>query len=104
MADVGDQREVTSKKKKFELHREQEVEDMKKLLETSSGRYLIWRLLEKCNMFTTLSGHDTEEMHRKSGARDIGLWIISEVETAKRDGYLDLVKESWDREDYHGGN
>ena len=92
--DTGDEKAVKAKKKKWQLKREQELEDIKKLIATSEGRYLIWRLLEKCKLFDSISGSSDKEMNRLSGGRDIGLWMLSEVEAAVPDAYLDLVKES----------
>lgn len=96
--DVGSSEQVKKGKKKHQLKREQEVEDIKKLLESSWGRYFVWRILQECDMFKTLSGYDPHEMYRRSGKRDVGLWIVKELEDVSEDAYLELVRESKHRE------
>lgn len=58
--DVGDVKQTKKRKKKHQLEREQELEDMKQILDTPFGRRFIWRVLKKCRMFDTISHHDPQ--------------------------------------------
>jgi len=37
-------------------------------------------------------------MAAASGGRDVGLWILKEIEQADRNGYMKLIKEDQKRE------
>ena len=92
--DVGDVKQVRKRKKKHELIRDQELEDIRVLLKLPSGRRFLWNLLSKCKIFETISNHDSLRMAIASGNRDIGLSLIAEINEADRDGFFNLMKES----------
>ena len=44
-------------------------------------------------MFQTLSGYTELSMAIKSGKRDMGLWIVNEINEADKNGYIKLIQE-----------
>lgn len=91
--DVGDAKKVKKRKKKHQLVRERELEEIKQLLSTSYGRRFLWRVLTQCGMFKTLSVHTEHEMSIQSGKRDMGLWLVNEINDADKNGYIKLIQE-----------
>jgi len=97
--DLSNVKQVKEKKSKAKRIREQELEDMRLIMDTAEGRYFIWRILCECKIFESLSGYTSERMHERSGMRDVGLWMIAQLEEASPNAYLELVRESKVRED-----
>ena len=98
--DVGDEKQVDKKKKKYELVRERELEEIRQLLYVSWGRGFLSRMLSEAKVFHSISHHDTHSMATLSGRRDLGLWVISEVEAAAPNGYCKLMHENERRDNY----
>ena len=91
---IGDEKQTKKRKTKLDLIRERELEDMRFLLSIPQGRRTLWRLLAKYKLLKTISVYDAHRMAIASGYRDAGLWLLGEVETADKNGYLKLFKES----------
>lgn len=96
--DISDPKQVKKRKTKQQLVRERELVEMRDLVETSGGKGFLWRLLSRCHMFHTISNRDSSEMSRQSGERDVGLWIIAELDQADKSAYIKLYKENQERE------
>ena len=93
MTNSGNDQEVTKRKTKAQLERERQLEELRVLLSSSGGRYFMWRILSKCRVFDTLSVHDPHTMAIYSGMRDIGLWLLSEIEETDKDFFTSMYKE-----------
>jgi hypothetical protein len=91
---TDDTNQIASRKKRFKLNQERELDELRELLKTSGGRWFLRRLLERCGLFKTTSGYDPYKMAIASGERDVGLWIIKEINEANPDAYLSLVREA----------
>jgi len=96
---TGDEKQVKKRKTKFQLVRENELEELKTILATGAGIKFFSRMLERCHMFATLSHLDPQQMAVQSGQRDLGLWLIQEIEAAEPNGYVKLVNERVKRND-----
>ena len=86
--DVGDEAQVRPRKRKLEWEREQELQDIRDLCDSSPNLVFLWRLLAACGMFRSSSWKDPMDMAIASGKRDIGLWLIAELEEASPDIYV----------------
>lgn len=65
-----------------EMHRAQELSDIKAVLELPAGRRLLWRIMSQCKPFHDYQPSMTErELQRALGARSIGLWLMDEIES-----------------------
>lgn len=93
MIDVGDETEVTKHKKKWELKADQDEEDIRFLLSHPPGKRFLWRLLEQCKIFETISHHDQHQMAILSGGRDKGLWVLDQINEADKGGFIKLIME-----------
>ena len=94
MTDVSNEKEVKKNKKKWELVRETELEDIKFVLQSPQGRRFMWKILSHAKLITSISHHDPYQMAINSGARDEGLWLLGEIDAADKQGYMKIYKES----------
>ena len=77
--DAGEQSSVDRKKRKYQLAREQAVEELRDILSTPAGLYFAWRMLEKAHLFSSVSHPEPQTMAILSGRRDVGLEILEEL-------------------------
>jgi len=96
--DVRDEKQVKKKKVTYSLERENQLEEVRRIIDTPFGRGFLWRILSHCKVFHSISRHDALAMAAASGGRDVGLWILKEIEQADRNGYMKLIKEDQKRE------
>ena len=97
--DIGEVKYVKNTKKKYQLIKERDDEELRNLLDNPAACWFMWRLLKECGLFQTSSVHDPHKMAIASGRRDIGLWLLDKVNEVDRQGYMKLVRESQRRED-----
>ncbi len=81
--DAGDEKQVLKAKKRGKSDRDKEIQGLQDILRTYNGREFLWRLLSECGM-TSQAPIQTESMHRFEGKRDIGLWMILEINTVEK--------------------
>lgn len=98
MSNVGEEDLVVDKQKQYELLQEQEEEELLALINSPGGRWFIWRILEQCEIFSHTSSFDPHRMMAAAGKRDIGLWLIKQINSVDSSGYMKLVNESKKRE------
>ena len=97
--DVGDPKQVRKRRTKVQIRRERELHEIREILNTSFGKGFIWRILEKCHMFHTTSHHEALSMARMSGERDVGLWLLDELDQSNPNAYIMLIREQQKRDD-----
>lgn len=96
---VGDQKQVRKRKKKWQLKRETELEELKHILSTPGGRWLIWRILEKCGIYQTITNvSNPYDMAHRAGMRDLGIWVLNEILEADPNSYTNIRNEAQKRE------
>jgi hypothetical protein len=95
--DVGDEKQVKTRKTAMQLRRENEVENLRAILKTAGGRAFIWLLLEQCGIYQSAAG-DPYEVARGEGKRDIGLWAMNEVFTSDPQAYTIMRNEAVSRD------
>jgi len=93
----ADKEQVTKAEDREELDRHNEMKDLKAVLTTGPGRRVLWRLLCHCGMFkTSFTGNSTTFFNE--GQRNIGLFLVGEVNEADPDAYLRMMREARDLE------
>lgn len=93
MADVGDEAQVKTKKKAYELENERDVAELYSILQKPAGRAVVWRVLSECGLYASAFG-DANEVFRAEGKRDIGLWLVKEVFTSDPKAYSIMRNEA----------
>jgi len=91
--DVGDVKQVRKRRTKAKIRRDNELEDIRVILNTPQGRRFLWRVISECGIFQTSSHASPHGMAIKSGGKDKGLWLLSEINEADKNGYLKLIQE-----------
>ena len=96
MDNVGDEKQVKQKRSIIDLDREKELEEFRNILKTYGGRSFIWRILERCGIYSA-GVTDALETFRELGKRDIGLWVLEEIFSASPDIYTTIRNEASER-------
>lgn len=93
MSTINDKKQVKTAEQLEEIKRRQQLNDIRTLLSSASGRRFVWRLLEKCNTFASVYSQNPSDMSYLSGQQDLGHFIMSEVVTADEHLMFKLMKE-----------
>ncbi len=91
---TGDEVQVKDKRSKVQKLRDREIRGIQIFLENPDNQWFIWRILEKCNMWSSMSREAPHDMAILSGKRDIGLWLLEEIEEAVPEVYLTMQRTS----------
>ena len=90
---LADKEQVKSAERKEKDRRRQEVEDLKEILSTKSGRRFIWRLLEHCKVFESI-WHPSALIHYNAGKQDVGHFIMAEIISADTSAFQKMMEEN----------
>ena len=90
---AADEKQVNKAVKKEEFSRDNQLNDLRKVLETSEGRRVMWRLMEHCKVFATV-WEPSAKIHYNSGQQDIGHFIMSEIVDADEKYLFEMMKEN----------
>ena len=92
--DTGDVKDVKKKKTKAQLRRLKENEWLKDILSRPGGRDFIWRLLTQCGVYDTSFTGDAPHTFFNEGKRQIGLWVLTEIDEADNRSILLIHEEN----------
>lgn len=89
---MSDLDKKTSDNKK---QRDQELNDLRALLNTESGRRFLMRLINRSNYLqpTYGIGAQISDFAFHEGRREFGLFIVGEITQANSDAWLDMQKQ-----------
>ena len=73
--------------------RQKEIEDVKSILKTPSGRRYFWRLLSKCGIFRNSFSLNSNQTAFSEGKRDIGLDMLNEINEADITAFAKMQNE-----------
>jgi hypothetical protein len=73
-----------------------EIVEITAMMSTEGGRRFIGRILESTQVFTSTFDLDTHKHAYNAGKRQVGLSLVSELEQACPDKYLQLLRERHD--------
>ena len=100
--DAGDEGQVKKKKTKAQIHKEQDKEDLKLLLDSAGGRRFLWRLLEECGVYKISFTGDNYTIFNE-GKRQIGLRLIEDIFNASPNAYTEMRLEATQRKEARNG-
>lgn len=99
MLNAGDQRQVRKAKQRERLQREQELADLRHVLETRPGRRFVWRLLAQAGCFRlSFTYAEPETTVFNEGRRSLGLLLMAEIHELDPSFYMTMAKEARDEE------
>lgn len=92
---AADSKRVEKSAKVERRSRQQELRDLRGILQNQSGRRFYWRLLEVCGTFelSYLRG-DTHETAFREGGRNIGNRLLSDLMEADKTLYSIMAEEN----------
>jgi hypothetical protein len=90
---AADEKQVKDQARNVRFGREQDLEDVKGLLFTKSGRRFMWRILSFCKVFeTSFTGNSTTFFNE--GMRNVGLMLLADITESSPESYLTMIKEA----------
>lgn len=90
---AGDEEQVSKAKRNDKTKRDQEISDLRFMLQTIQGRRFVWRLIGHCKVFETVWS-PSAAIHYNSGQQDVGHFIMAELLAANENALLQMMKES----------
>lgn len=90
---AADEEQVKKGKSQEDSLRDQQLNDLRYVLNDERGRRFIWRLLGECGVYqTSFTGNSTTFFNE--GKRQIGLFTLGEVMEASIEAYLKMQHEA----------
>jgi len=72
----------------------QENEDIDAVMSTPQGRRFVWRLLKYCGIYQDISVSETNEVMKKLGKRQAGLFVLGICSERPSDSVFKMMKEA----------
>lgn len=90
VSDAGQARTAAARAK---LRRDQELDDVRALMDLPAGRRFMWRLLERAGIYrTTFTGNSATFFNE--GMRNLGLIFVADVHEACPEQYTRMLAEA----------
>ena len=91
---TADPAHVKGRKRKVDLARERELNDLRQVLATAQGRRVFWRLLAFTRLFANEFSVDPYQNAFLSGNRNPGNWLWAEVMEACPERFAEAQAEN----------
>lgn len=88
---AADEEQVQKATKQVRFNRQDEIQDMRDLLDTAYGRRIMWRLISGCHVFQSIS-QETDRIHYYSGKQDVGHDWMNEIIEADPVALTDMMR------------
>lgn len=94
---AASKKQVESAEAKERRLLEQRRNDVIAVLSTPQGRRFLWRLLAKCNAFSSI--HETSaKIHYNSGKQDVAFDLLREIDDADPEMFFKMRTENLNKE------
>ena len=90
---AADETQVAKAGKAEEEKRRQELNDIRTVLSTISGRRLLWRMMEQCKTFSSVMDNSAAKVTYNAGKQDLGHFIMAEIVEADENLLFKMMKE-----------
>lgn len=91
---VFDENEEQRKEDIYKRLKERQRSDLKKILDKSEGRRLLWRVLSEGRVFNSCYAVNALDMARMEGKRDNALWLLKEILSVSMESFTLMQKEA----------
>jgi len=91
---AADKKQVGTAAKREKLRREQELADLRALLELPEARRFLWRLMGHCKTFGSVFNELQHFTAYNAGRQDVGHFVMSEIVEADQAKLLTMMTES----------
>lgn len=93
MIDHDDEKQVGRAQSKHRKRRQVELDDLKQVLNTPSGRRFITRLLDQTGLLASDMFTGNSTTFYNLGKRDVGLWVYNEMMKAKPESMIEIMND-----------
>jgi hypothetical protein len=89
-------KQVKRAEEAMELRRKRELDDIREVMATASGRRFMWRLINNiCHYDTDDAKHSGSDTYKSLGERNVGRQIKNDLYLASYDRYQEMERENW---------
>ncbi len=85
--------EVERRRSARKIKEKYSLDELKDVLDTYSGRAVIYEILKECNIYAPISS-ELHQTYRELGKRDVGLWLRLKILTVDIDSVIMMENES----------
>ena len=85
---------TTELREELKRKREKELQDLRKVLGSSEGRRVLWRILTKGAIFNSSFAQNANETFFNEGRRSVGLWLTQEISDADLEKFFQMHREA----------
>jgi len=93
VGNAADKQQVSDAKSKEKRTHDRDIEDIKNVLSSRSGRRFYWRLLSFCGVFESSFTGNSQTFFLE-GKRTVGLKMLDDLNRAQPDAYVTMMKEA----------
>ena len=93
MIDHDDEKQVGRAQSRHRKRRQVELDDLKQVLNTPSGRRFITRLLDQTGLLASDMFTGNSTTFYNLGKRDVGLWVYNEMMKAKPKSMIEIMND-----------
>lgn len=93
VANGSDEEQVKKAEKKEASGRSQDLEDIRAVLSTESGKRFVWKYLELCGLHRTSYTENPHTTMFLEGRRDIGLRLLADITEADPLKYVEMMSK-----------
>lgn len=86
-------KQVEGARKRVRNRAREKRDDMRAILAMPEGRRFLWRLLGQCKVYESVFDREATVMAFRSGAQDVGHFVLAEIVEAQPDAYLQMMIE-----------
>jgi hypothetical protein len=91
--DHDDEKQVGRAQSRHRKRRQVELDDLKQVLNTPSGRRFITRLLDHTGLLASDMFTGNSTTFYNLGKRDVGLWVYNEMMKAKPESMIEIMND-----------
>lgn len=91
--DFTDPKQHKKRKKKYSLQAAQEKEDMSAMLNSPSGRRVLWRVMDQSKLLAPDMFTGNSTTFYNLGKRDLGLWLYNEIMGSEPKAFLTMMND-----------
>lgn len=94
MSSLTNKKSIEEEEKLLYIQRSQELNDIKTVLSTISGRRFLWKIMSKARTFASVFSENSNVMSYRSGKQDLGRFVMAEITEADENLLLKMMKEN----------
>jgi hypothetical protein len=100
--DFSDPTTVRKGRKKYQITRQDELDDLRAVLGSAAGRRVLWRIMERSKLLAHDMFTGNSATFYNLGSRDQGLWLYEEIIEADPKRFIQMLEHQL-KEDQDNG-